>query len=214
MSNNSLNYKIQKYTYKLKHAKTKSTAETYQSKLQEYHNQIRINLKGGNANETLQTLGEKLQTQKNQIQKKIEEIGKVSGVNTKDLEIQLKAIGDKIAEIKNRIQLDGEALEKFNKHTEEVDKQISDTKSNTGVFNLDAIKGINQELSTISDDATKFAQQLFGINKVTANKPEQSTKVQVEEQNGGVFGLLPLRKNNNIESIESLFDLPSVSDSI
>ena len=95
MSSESLDHKISKYTYKLKHAKNRNEAEEYQQHLQHYHNLKRGGMRGGqNDAAALDAFKKSYTDLEGNIQKKIEEISKISGLDTSAVEAQLKAISN------------------------------------------------------------------------------------------------------------------------
>lgn len=51
MNSSELEYKLKKYTYKLRHAKNRREAESYQQKLQQYHSLGRTNQRGGDGHD-------------------------------------------------------------------------------------------------------------------------------------------------------------------
>ena len=60
MTEETLEYKIQKYTYKLKHAKNRKIANHYQDKLQHYHKLNRMSMNGGGFGDDLKKKAEEV----------------------------------------------------------------------------------------------------------------------------------------------------------
>ena len=162
MNNSNLNYKIHKYTHKLKHAQNRAAAEVYQNKLQQYHGLMRTQMSGGALDPNLEKIKYNLEEQKKLLESKITEISKVSGVNTQELAIQLDALNAKIAEIREKIKLDEEALKIFNDHTKTMTQGIQNIKPSGQMADLTGIKKATDEATKVSETASEFVKNTFG----------------------------------------------------
>ena len=175
MSEESVEYKIQKYTYKLKHAENRKTASHYQDKLQHYHKLNRMNMQGG-------TNGEEL---KQQAQEVVSQLSPV--VSEMKREVQEKST--KI--IKNLSPTMLSFHKKFEKVVPiayDVKKELSPTIKKIGDHATQIISEGKKEFQNVAPTVSKVTENLqkimSTIEQGVMNRPnEEAIKNSIKEVN-------------------------------
>ena len=161
MEGDAIEHKIEKYVHKLKHAKTRKEAETYQEKLQHYHKMNRVGggQKGGNVFDDLvgqfKDAKEKAETgfteQVNIAQRGVTEHNNI--VNK-----AIGSIGDALNIIKNKVAELSKAVEVIRQTKEELQKEL-DEKSQQPGANEKELDELKNKISEIDDMLKNFQDQ-------------------------------------------------------
>jgi len=93
MQSNDINYKIQKYTYKLKNAKSHRDIDLYQTKLQEYHKANR-NMQGGEGESD--QVKQQIKASQEALRSKLTETGKASVYEKEKVDLAMGELQKKI----------------------------------------------------------------------------------------------------------------------
>jgi hypothetical protein len=184
MSKNGVNYKIEKYTYKLKNAHTRRDAELYQNKLKHYHgvNRSGINMYGGEGGEgevklsdipaALMPLKNRLDEVSDSLKGKIDEISKEQNIEQTDFSANLN-------NLKKFLETNVETNKKNESEYKQkcAENQMYNTHVTTVSEQIKNLKRGDCKVGDISIDTDQFLKDDFVIKPFECNKPKEQQPI-------------------------------------
>lgn len=173
MQSNDINYKIQKYTYKLKNAKSHRDIDLYQTKLQEYHKANR-NMQGGEGESD--QVKQQIKASQEALRSKLTETGKASVYEKEKVDSAMQGLQKKIKTV-------GADFEELNK--DKVALCNNTTYLMEGINKLKpgcTAEDFNIDTDVLLDDK-KFIKSVCGQEK----EPKTETETPSEQTGKGLF---------------------------
>lgn len=162
----SVDYKIQKYTHKLKNANSQSKAHVYQEKLQEYHRLNKERLMAGGQLSTLEQvqenaklveeasdkIKESIENDKKSILEQLDKLG-TNNIDTKGIKEDLELLNKKIQSSDELINKGPkEIIGKYGELTETINAKVTDLFKNMEKNPID----LNPQMNSLSENTEQL----------------------------------------------------------